>query len=124
MTTDWQPGDQFPALMMRAGMRMDRLTDEILAKFVIHHNGTSKPQNKWESALVTWCKRETNAPKNVLHGGQNDTSKPHPLAFSEENRPERGPYALFKPGPKKTPMTDESRARVEQLRRQAFGGEA
>ena len=124
MTTDWQPGDQFPALMMRAGMRMDRLTDEILAKFVIHHNGTSKPQNKWESALVTWCKRETNAPKNVLHGGQNDTSKPHPLAFSEENRPERGPYALFKPGPKKTPMTDESRARVEQLRRQAFGDTA
>lgn len=47
-----------------------------------------------------------------------------PLAFSEENRPERGPYALFKPGPKKTPMTDEGRARVEQLRRQAFGDAA
>lgn len=125
MTTDWQPGDQFPALMMRAGMKMDRLTDEILAKFVIHHNGTSKPQNKWESALVTWCKREQpNAPKNGLPGGQNDTSKPHPLAFTEENRPERGPYALFKPGPKKTPMTDEGRARVEQLRRQAFGDTA
>lgn len=47
-----------------------------------------------------------------------------PLAFSEENRPEHGPYALFKPGPKKTPMTDEGRARVEQLRRQAFGDAA
>ena len=47
-----------------------------------------------------------------------------PLAFTGENRPERGPYALFKPGPKKTPMTDEGRARVEQLRRQAFGDAA
>lgn len=70
MTTDWQPSDQFPALMMRAGMKADRLTDEILAKFVIHHNGTSKPQGKWEAALVTWCKREqTNTPKNGLHSG-------------------------------------------------------
>lgn len=70
MTTDWQPGEQFPALMIRAGMKADRLTDEILAKFVIHHNGTSKPQNKWEAALVTWCKREqTNAPRNGLPGG-------------------------------------------------------
>ena len=47
-----------------------------------------------------------------------------PLAFTEENRPKHGPYALFKPGPKKTPMTDEGRARVEQLRRQAFGDTA
>ena len=58
MTTDWQPGDQFPALMLRAGMKADVLTDEILAKFVIHHNGTSKPQGIWESLLVTWIKRE------------------------------------------------------------------
>ena len=58
MTTDWQPSDQLPALMMRAGMKTDRLTDEILAKFVIHHNGTSKPQGIWESLLVTWIKRE------------------------------------------------------------------
>jgi hypothetical protein len=69
MTTDWQPSDQFPALMMRAGMKADVLTDEILAKFVIHHNGTSKPQGIWESALVTWCKREQpNSPKNGLPG--------------------------------------------------------
>ena len=104
MTIDWQPSDQFPALMLRAGMKADRLTDEILSKFVIHHNGTSKPQNKWEAALVAWCKREsTNAPKNSLPGGQSDTSKPHPLAFTEENRPKRGTYALFKPEPKKIP---------------------
>lgn len=69
MTTDWQPGEQFPALMMRAGMKADRLTDEILSKFVIHHNGTSKPQNKWEAALVAWCKREQAiAPKNGQPG--------------------------------------------------------
>ena len=47
-----------------------------------------------------------------------------PLAFTEENRPKHGPYALFKPEPKKTPMTDEGRARVEQLRRQLFGDAA
>lgn len=54
------------------------------------------------------------------------TSEPQadPLAFTEENRPKHGPYALFKPGPKKTPMTDEGRALVEQLRRQAFGDTA
>ena len=62
MTTDWKPGEQFPALMMRAGVPADRLTDELLAKFVIHHNGTSKPNNKWESALVMWCKTEYASP--------------------------------------------------------------
>jgi len=34
----------------------------LLAKFVIHHNGTSKPNNKWEAALVTWCKTEYASP--------------------------------------------------------------
>jgi pyocin large subunit-like protein len=58
MSTDWKPSDQFPALMMRAGLTSDRLTDELLSKFVIHYNGESKAQNKWESLLVTWIKRE------------------------------------------------------------------
>jgi len=54
------------------------------------------------------------------------TSEPQadPLAFTEENRPKHGPYALFKPGPKKTPLTDEDRDRIAQLRRQAFGDAA
>lgn len=54
------------------------------------------------------------------------TSEPQadPLAFTEENRPERGPYALFKPGPQKKPLTDEDRDRIAQLRRQAFGDAA
>lgn len=91
MTTDWQPSDQLPALMMRAGMKMDRLTDEILAKFVIHHNGTSKPQNKWESALVTWCKREQpNAPKNGLPGGHVDNA-PMLREYQPPVLPERTP---------------------------------
>lgn len=64
MSPDWKPGPQFPALMLRAGLTADRFTDEILAKFQIYHNGTSRPQNKWEAALVTWCKREnTEKPK-------------------------------------------------------------
>lgn len=58
MTPDWKPGEQFKALMMRAGVRPDALTDALLAKFQIHHNGDSKPQNRWESLFVTWCKRE------------------------------------------------------------------
>lgn len=73
MSTDWKPSEQFKALLMRAGVKPDALTDELLAKFQIHHNGDSKPQNKWESALVTWCKREryqdtaapSNAPRNA-----------------------------------------------------------
>lgn len=105
MTTDWQPGDQFPALMLRAGMKADRLTDEILAKFVIHHNGTSKPQSKWEAALVAWCKREQpETPKTSLPGGQNGTSEPprHRLSFTDEkDRPKYGTYALMKPEPVK-----------------------
>lgn len=89
MTTEWKPGEQFPALMMRAGIEPDRLTDEVLAKFVIHHNGTCKPQGQWESALVTWCKREyTNAPKNGLPGGQSrycEEPLDYPIAKPDEN---------------------------------------
>ncbi len=58
MTTDWKPGEQFPALLMRAGIPAERFTDEVLAKFQIHHNGTSNQQNIWESLLVNWIKRE------------------------------------------------------------------
>lgn len=69
MTIDWKPGEQFPALMMRAGVPADRLTDELLAKFVIHHNGTSKPNNKWEAALVAWCKTEYATPPKTAQSG-------------------------------------------------------
>jgi len=69
MTTDWKPSEQFPALMMRAGVPADRLTDELLAKFVIHHNGTSKPNNKWEAALVAWCKTEYASPPKTAQSG-------------------------------------------------------
>ena len=96
MSTDWKPSEQFQVLMMRAGMTADRLTDEILAKFVIYHNGTSKPQNKWESALVTWCKREQypsttstpNAPKNGHVGGHSryiEEPLDYPIAKPDEN---------------------------------------
>lgn len=91
MTTEWKPGEQFPSLMMRAGLKPDRLTDEILAKFVIHHNGTSKPQNKWESALVTWCKREQpNAPRNGLPGGHIENA-PMLREYQPPVMPERTP---------------------------------
>lgn len=124
MSTEWKPSEQFQVLMMRAGLTADRLTDEILAKFVIYHNGTSKPQNKWESALVAWCKREQhpstntapNAPKNGHAGGSIGTNQPHPLAFTEENRPKVGPYALFKPEPKKIPNDPND---PEWIKRQA-----
>lgn len=90
MTTDWKPGEQFPALMMRAGLKPDRLTDEIIAKFVIHHNGTSKPQNKWESALVTWCKTEYASPPKTA-------SKP-----STEKKPD-----YWRPDPKRMMNAEE-----------------
>lgn len=70
MTTDWRPGEQFPALMMRAGVPMAQFTDDLLAKFVIHHHGTSKPNNKWEAALVTWCKTEYASPPKTAQSGQ------------------------------------------------------
>ena len=58
MSVTWKPSGQFPALLMRAGIPAERFTDEVLAKFQIHHNGTSNQQNIWESLLVNWIKRE------------------------------------------------------------------
>jgi len=58
MSVTWKPSGQFPALLMRAGIPAERFTDEVLAKFQIHHNGTTNRQNKWESLLVNWIKRE------------------------------------------------------------------
>jgi hypothetical protein len=91
MTTDWKPGEQFPALLMRAGIPAERFTDEVLAKFQIHHNGTSNQQNKWESALVTWCKREQpETPKNGLPGGHIENA-PMLREYQPPVLPERTP---------------------------------
>lgn len=105
MTTDWQPSEQFKALMMRAGIRPDALTDEILAKFQIFHNGESKQQNRWESALVMWCRREqypsTNRPSNAPKNGH---------AGSEEGIQEQctgHAYREFKKEPKKVARSAE-----------------
>ena len=89
-----------------------------------HASGKTMTDAQWTLLLIKYvmtCLTNDNAtPAN------RNASEPQadPLAFTEENRPKHGPYALFKPGPKKTPMTDEGRARVEQLRRQAFGDAA
>ena len=89
-----------------------------------HASGKTMTDAQWTLLLIKYvmtCLTNDNAtPAN------RKASEPQadPLAFTEENRPKHGPYALFKPGPKKTPMTDEGRARVEQLRRQAFGDTA
>lgn len=48
-------------------------------------------------------------------------NQPDPLAFTEENRPRHGPYALLKPEPKKTPLDEEGRKRIEALKQQLFG---
>ena len=141
MTPDWQPDlkvldDHLKFLGIKVlvngkAVTSADLTAEITSDFrsAGHRKQERRTNHDWHGGLANYLiariknpKPET--PRNGLPGGQNDTSKPHPLAFTEENRPERGPYALFKPGPKKTPMTDESRARVEQLRRQAFGDTA
>lgn len=76
MSPDWKPGEQFKALMMRAGVRPDALTDALLAKFQIHHNGESKPQNRWESMLVMWCKRERSETSRLAPGNNPDFDYP------------------------------------------------
>ena len=139
MPTDWQPTESTLAgyiagkIAVADGkpLTVGRVM-EILPRWREESNASANVMTdaQWTLRLVRYAMQykdtanSANAPKNGLPGGRNDTSKPHPLAFTEENRPERGPYALFKPGPKKTPMTDEGRARVEQLRRQAFGDAA
>lgn len=101
MTLDWKPSEQFKTLMMRAGLKPDTLTDAILAKFQIHYNGESKPQNKWESALVTWCKRE----------------KPEPAIIHPEQNPDFD-YPLHVSGPKSESAADpeEARRHLDNLR--------
>ena len=47
-----------------------------------------------------------------------------PLAFTEENRPKHGPYALFKPEPPKVVATESDRARTAEWRRKLFGPDA
>lgn len=118
MTDDWQPCEKFEDQAKGAGINPDLLTPEELSRFRMFFEGEERLANRWNLALIDWLKRERHANRRA--------SAPHedPLAFSEENRPERGPYALFKPGPKKTPLTDEDRDRIAQLRRQAFGGAA
>ena len=81
MSPDWKPGEQFKALMMLAGIRPDALTDALLAKFQIHHNGESKAQNKWESRLVTWCKRER--PETNQLAPENNPDFDYPLHVSQ-----------------------------------------
>lgn len=78
MTLDWKPSDTINALLMRAGLKADALTDEILAKFQIHYNSESRPQNKWESALVTWCKRERANPQESPAIQKQPDKKPEP----------------------------------------------
>lgn len=101
MTIDWKPSEQFKTLMMRAGLKPDTMTDAILAKFQIHYNGESKPQNKWESALVTWCKRE----------------KPEPAIIPPEQNPDFD-YPLHVSGQKSESAADpeESRRHLDNLR--------
>ncbi len=47
-----------------------------------------------------------------------------PLAFTEENRPKHGPYALLKPEPPKKILDEEGRRRVDEFRRKLLGEEA
>ena len=78
------------------------LTAEITSDFrsAGHRKQERRTNHDWHGGLANYLiariknpKPET--PRNGLPGGQNDTSKPHPLAFTEENRPKHGPYALF-----------------------------
>lgn len=76
MTATWQPSESFPDKLKMAGVNPDKLTGELLAKFRIHHDGESKPQNKWESALVTWCKRERTEPENKAAAPEKQSTGP------------------------------------------------
>jgi hypothetical protein len=105
MTATWKPSESFADKLKMALVNPGKLTDELLAMFKIHHDGESKPQNKWESALVTWCKRE------------------RPEAESKAAAPKKqstGPvYKELKPGPPKVandPNDPEWIARQAQYR--------
>ena len=76
MTATWKPSESFADKLKMAGVNPDKLTGELLAKFKIHHDGESKPQNKWESALVTWCKRERLEPENKAAAPEKQSTGP------------------------------------------------
>lgn len=90
-----------------------------------HAKGEKRTESEWCRALVKWSQRcliaprqaqTPNSPKNGHAGGSIGTNQPHPLAFTEENRPKVGPYALFKPEPKKIPNDPND---PEWIKRQA-----
>ena len=89
-----------------------------------HAGGKTMTDAQWTLRLVKYAMTCMTSDRAAPASRRASAPQEDPLAFTEENRPKHGPYALFKPGPKKTPMTDEGRARVEQLRRQAFGDTA
>ena len=87
-------------------------------------SGKTMTDAQWTLMLIKYAMTCMTSDRAAPANRRASAPQEDPLAFTEENRPKHGPYALFKPGPKKTPMTDEGRARVEQLRRQAFGDTA
>ena len=89
-----------------------------------HAGGKTMTDAQWTLMLIKYAMTCMTNDSHTPTKRRASAPQEDPLAFTEENRPKHGPYALFKPGPKKTPMTDEGRARVEQLRRQAFGDTA
>ena len=75
---------------------------------------------QWTLRLIKYvmtCMSGDGPPVNHRH----PVNQPDPLAFTEENRPKHGPYALLKPEPKKTPLDEEGRKRIEALKQQLFG---
>lgn len=103
------------------------LTDEILADFraSAHRKQERRTMHDWHGGLASYLvsrilnpsiTKTPNSPKNGHAGGSIGTNQPHPLAFTEENRPKVGPYALFKPEPKKIPNDPND---PEWIKRQA-----
>ena len=77
-------------------------------------SGKTMTDAQWTLRLIKYvmaCMSSDSAPTS----NRQPANQPDPLAFTEENRPKFGPYALLKPEPIKTPLDEEGRKRIEAL---------
>lgn len=105
MTMDWQPDDTFPAVLMRSGVNPASLTNDVLSKFRVHHLGEQMQQNRWQSKLLAWVKREKAMP-----------AKPHTSQPPLQHPPET--YGASPVLPDAVPITNKKIGGLDELRKQ------
>lgn len=81
MTLDWQPTAGIQQRAGIQGVRMDKITTEVIGKFVSHYEamGQMENQSQWENLLIRWAKRER-SDKPATDAAAKDIAQNAPVA--------------------------------------------